>query len=583
LNSIKIWISELRTTIKFDDVSILRYLPFILLILYSPVSIPSIAEQTKTEVQSVGLDTPFTMPEIPLPQIPGNRYLITDFGAVGDGHTSNTVPFAKAIETCSRNGGGRIVVPAGIWLTGPIMLENNIDLHLEERAVLKFSTKFEDYPVIETSWEGLPLKRCTSPISGRDLEDISISGQGIIDGSGDAWRPVLKNEMAEIRWEELLRSGGVVRENNGRQVWWPSEEASLGDSLVAALDKKQNAALIDYAAAREYLRPSLISLINCQRVLLDGPTFQNSAAWNIHPLLCENVIIRNISVRNPWYSTNGDGLDIESCRNVRVYNCTFDVGDDALCLKSGRNEYGRKRGIAAENIVISDCIVYHGHGGFVIGSEMSGGVRNVSVQNCVFLGTDLGLRFKSTRGRGGVVENIYIKNILMEDILTDAIRINLFYQGKEPSLDDRAMAVSAADIPPVTEETPQFRQIFFSDITCRGANRALFLQGLPEMPVKNIELDRVFISAKTGIVCMDAENIRMKNITVLADGGPVLTLWNSQNVKIKKTAFSDAQATFLKLIGTKSKDISLIGYDADKMKAHIELDENVSEDALVIH
>jgi len=568
---------------KFYDIAYLRYFSIIILILYLPVNIPSIAAQTKTEIQSVLSDIPFNMPEIALPQIPDERYLITEFGAVGDGHTSNTVPFAQAIETCSRNGGGHIIVPAGLWLTGPIMLENNIDLHLEERAVIKFSTNFEDYPVIETSWEGLPLKRCTSPISGRDLENISITGQGIIDGSGDAWRPVSKNEMAKIRWEELLRSGGVVREKNGSQVWWPSEAASLGDSLVAALDKKQNAALNDYAAAREYLRPSLISLINCQRVLLDGPTFQNSGAWNIHPLLCKNVIIRNVSVRNPWYSTNGDGLDIESCRNVLVYSCTFDVGDDALCLKSGRNEYGRKRGIAAENIVISDCIVYHGHGGFVIGSEMSGGVRNVSVQNCVFLGTDLGLRFKSTRGRGGVVENIYIKNILMEDILTDALRINLFYQGQEPSIDDRATDASAEDIPPVTEETPQFRQIFISDITCRGANRAVFLQGLPEMPVKNIELDRVFISAKTGITCMDAENIKMKNITVLTDAGPVLTLWNSQNVKIMNPEFSDTQTTFLKLTGAKTKNVTLIGYDADKVKVHIELDKNVNKDALVIH
>src|SRR5690606_35184650 len=183
---------------------------------------------------------------------------------------------------------------------------------------------------------------------------------------------------------------------------------------------------------KDFLRPVMVSLVGCNKVLLDGPTFQNSPAWNLHPLMCSNVILRNLTVRNPWYSQNGDGVDLESCKNVLIYNNTFDVGDDAICFKSGKNEDGRKRGMATENVIVKNNVVYHGHGGFVIGSEMSGGVKNVHVSNCTFLGTDVGLRFKSTRGRGGVVENIYISDIDMTNIPTESIRFNMFYGGNAP-------------------------------------------------------------------------------------------------------------------------------------------------------
>ncbi len=525
---------------------------------------------------------PFEMPAINLTAFPDRSVSIDDFGGVGDGRTKNTAAFAKAIEACSRKGGGRVIVPPGIWLTGPIVLKSNINLHVEEGAVILFSSKFEDYPVIQTSWEGLPMKRCISPITGKDLENIAITGRGIIDGSGHKWRPVLKNKMSKLEWKALLKTGGVVKEGKETQWWWPSEAAAAGKSLVARLDKNENSTLEEYAAAREYLRPVLVSLINCRRILLDGPTFQNSPAWNIHPLLCENMIIRNIIVRNPWYSTNGDGLDLESCRNVLVYGCSFDVGDDAICLKSGRNEYGRARGIPTENIVISDCIVYHGHGGFVIGSEMSGGVRNVSVKNCIFLGTDLGLRFKSTRGRGGIVENIFINNILMENILTDAIRFNMFYQGKAPSGDDKSMDAAGENIPPVTEETPQFRKIYIRDITCSSTNRAVFLQGLPEMPIRGIEFDNVFISARTGLTTVDADDIKLNDVTILPENGPILTLYNSKNVQIKNVNIPGIKSTFLKLYGSKTKYIVLIGYDISAIKKYIEIDENVNANAINI-
>ena len=526
-------------------------------------------------------DLPFSMADIRLPQFLDNDYNIEEFAAKGDGQTINTEAINKAIEVCAEAGGGRVVIPPGIWFTGPIILKSNINLHLENGAVLLFSSRFEDYPVIQTSWEGLPLKRCISPIYGKDLENIAITGSGIIDGAGHKWRPVYKNKMSELEWAMLLKKGGVVREGKGTQVWWPSEAAANGKLLVTELDKNDNSPLEKYSAAREYLRPVLVSLVNCRRILLDGPTFQNSAAWNIHPLLCENMVIRNIKVRNPWYSTNGDGLDLESCRNVVVYGCNFDVGDDALCMKSGRNEYGRERGIPSENIVISDCIVYHGHGGFVIGSEMSGGVRNVAIRNCTFLGTDLGLRFKSTRGRGGVVENIFITNILMENILTDAIRFNMFYQGLAPSANQKVMDVSDVDIPPVTAETPQFRNIFINNVLCRGANRAVFLQGLPEMPIKNIEIKNVNISAKGGLIAVDAEGLVLSDVTIIPEQGPVLALYNSKKVQIENVKLTNTLSTFLKLVGNKTQSIELINYDMSKLEKYIDIDKTVNQNALI--
>ena len=264
----------------------------------------------------------------------------------------------------------------------------------------------------------------------------------------------------------------------------------------------------------------MISLVECRRVLLDGPTFQNSPAWNIHPLLSEDIVIRNITVLNPWYSQNGDGLDLDSCRRAIVYNCRFDVGDDAICIKSGKDEYGRKRGRPTEDVVIIDNIVYHGHGGFTVGSEMSGGVRNILVERCTFLGTDVGLRFKTTRGRGGVVEKIWIRDVQMKDIPTDAIGFNMYYGGEAPTDVAETAEVAPRPAMPVNEGTPQFRDIVLTRILCRGAGRAVMLEGLPEMPIRGIVLEDVRISANQGLATVDADTITLRRVEIAPQAGP---------------------------------------------------------------
>ncbi|MBN2764472.1 MAG: glycoside hydrolase family 28 protein, partial [Bacteroidales bacterium] len=324
------------------------------------------------------------------------------------------------------------------------------------------------------------------------------------------------------------------------------------------------------------------SLIQCNKILLDGPTFQNSPAWNLHPLMCENMTIRNIEVRNPWYAQNGDGLDLESCRYCVVENCSFDVGDDAICIKSGRDKAGRERGIPTEYVVINDCIVYHGHGGFVVGSEMSGGVRNIYVSHCLFMGTDIGLRFKSTRGRGGIVENIYMNHIYMTDIPAQAVSFNLFYGGQAPIPDeeDDEKHEQEAAIPPVSEETPQFRNFYFSDIVCKGAAQALLMRGLPEMKISNIQFKNFLAVAEKGITCIDAEQVNFKKLEVITKAGPVFDLYNCSIVNIKSVKYAEGTDVFANIRGKETKQIKIDGVDLAKSKKGIIKGDEVGYEVL---
>lgn len=526
-------------------------------------------------------DLPFDMPSISEPNFPDFSVNISDFGAVGDGHSMNTKAIADAIEKCLHKGGGTVLVPQGIWLTGPVQLKSNINLHLKEGAVLLFSPHFEDYPLIESNWEGQKQVRCISPISAFNLENIAITGKGIIDGSGEAWRPVKKSKMTNRQWEELLASGGVVNDENN--TWWPSEEALNGAAIIRKLSKDSSTDIQKYAAAREYLRPVMVNLVNCKHVLLDGPTFQNSPAWNIHPLMCENMIIRNINVRNPWYSQNGDGIDLESCHNVILYNSRFDVGDDAICLKSGRDEGGRRRGKPTENVVIDGCTVYHGHGGFTVGSEMSGGVRNISLSNCTFLGTDVGLRFKSTRGRGGIVENIYISNIYMKDIPAEAIRFNMFYDNSPPIPEEektKQLPYLYRPIVPVSEETPKFRNIEIKNIYCRGAEQAVLLQGLPEMALSELIIDNLIISAKKGLVCVDTEDLVLKNIHIDIEKGPVIACYNSKNIEIDNIYKPDIDGPLVTINGNKTGKIKIRQVNGVPDENLVDIGNEVSQEVI---
>ncbi len=251
----------------------------------------------------------------------------------------------------------------------------------------------------------------------------------------------------------------------------------------------------------------MVRLVGCHKVLLEGVTFQNPPNWTLNPALCEDVTIRDINVHNSYAAQNSDALDVESCRRVIVRNSTFDAGDDGICLKSGKDAAGRRIGVPDEDIQVDGCTVYHAHGGFVIGSEMSGGMRNIYVDNCTFIGTDNGLRFKSARGRGGVVEKIFISNVRMENILGNAIDFEMFYENGTAS-------DTAAATPPVDAGTPRFRDIHIENLVCNGAHQAIVMGGLPEMPVRNCVLKNVSITAKLGAFVFDADDVRFDNVHI---------------------------------------------------------------------
>ncbi|TDX12767.1 glycoside hydrolase family 28 protein [Flavobacterium sp. S87F.05.LMB.W.Kidney.N] len=499
-----------------------------------------------------GLKIPFKMPEVQLPKFKTDTLNIVDFGAVPNTEQLCTNAINTAIEKCSKSGGGVVVIPAGLWTTGPIKLKSNVNLHTQNGAFISFTSDLKQYKLIESYFEGSKVIRCESPIMGVGLENIAITGQGIFDGNGAVWRPVKMGKMTAGQWDELVKSGGVLSKDG--KIWYPSKGAYEGNEERNKLPKKQT--IENMEPYKEGLRPVMVSLVNCKKLLLDGVTFQNSPAWNVNPLMCEHLTLRNLTIRNPWYSQNGDGLDLESCRIGSVTNCRFDVGDDAICIKSGKDKEGRDRGKPTELFVITDCVVYHAHGGFTIGSEMSGDVRNIFVKNLTFNGTDCGLRFKSVRGRGGVVENIWMEDIRMNNIPTDAINFNLYYFGKSLSEDKDTGEVTVAK-EPVSEETPAFKNMHFKNIYVNGASQALKIMGIPEMPVTNIEFENMIIRSDVGIQMNYASKIAFKNLDLRLDKpGIAVSFSNSQNVSLDGLKSTGENQMFW-VGGLETKDISL--------------------------
>ena len=520
----------------------------------------------------------FKMSPVKEPVIPANSVSITNFGAKSGVQFLCTYAFSGAIEALSKKGGGRLIIPRGTWLTGPITMKSNIELHTETGALVVFSTDKNLYPLVSTNFEGFDTYRCMSPINGRNLENVAITGDGIFDGSGDVWRAVKKEKLTESQWKKLVASGGIVSQNG--KTWYPSQQFIDGEKVAEMNVPRSLKTQAEFEKIKDFLRPVMVSLVSCKKVLLDGPTFQNSPAWCIHPLVCEDLTVRNLTVRNPWYSQNGDGIDIESCKNSIVHDSNFDVGDDAICIKSGKDKEGRDRGIPTENLIVKNCIVYHGHGGVTVGSEMSGGVRNMHVSNCTFLGTDVGLRFKSNRGRGGVVENIYISNIEMINIPTQAISFNLYYSGKSPGEDSDGAEGQLPKLLPVTEETPQFKNIFIRDVNCKGANQGIFLQGLPEMNLQNIQLSNIQMEADYGLICSDVTGVKIKNLTLVTKKSPVVDLKNSCDLVIDGMSGSNERLPTIHIAGSRTGKITFKNSGVTDKEKQIVIENEVNKELI---
>lgn len=515
------------------------------------VVLVALASIYSAQAQTAKEKSPYSwknLPKIAEPKFKRDTFPIEKFGAVADGLTLNTVSINKAIATCSAKGGGVVLVPGGVWLTGPVEMKSNVNLHIERDAILLFSDDFDQYPLVEGTYEGRTSARNQSPIFGNNLENIAITGRGVVDGNGDVWRMVGKDKLTEREWKAKKASGGLVSADD--RIWFPSAKTKLAFETKRGTALLPNQTLKDFEEIKDFLRPNLLVFNNCKKVLLEGVTFQNSPAWCLHPVLCEDLTIRNVFAKNPDYAQNGDGLDVESCKNVLIEGCTFDVGDDGICIKSGKDEEGRKRGRPTENVIIRNNVVYKAHGGFVIGSEMSGGARNIFVYDCSFMGTDIGLRFKTARGRGGVVENIYVKNIRMKDIGGDAILWDMYYFTKPPK------AGEPVEVPPVTDATPRFRNFQISDIVCNGAKRGIFIRGLPEMKVIDIELSNIVLKTDKGAEIIEANDIRLKNVTLISDQkSPVVYVESGSNITLNGFKYSPNAGLLFSINGDKNANI----------------------------
>lgn len=491
------------------------------------------------------------LPMVTKPVFKKDTLNIKTYGAVNDGISLNTEAINKAIAACNQKGGGVVLVPSGLWLTGPIYLQSNVNLHLAVGATLSFTTDKSNYVLVEGDYEGKSAARNESPINGKNLENIAITGKGIIDGNGDVWRAVGQSQLTAAQWKDKLASGGVLSDN--QKTWFPSEQFKDAHQNNKSMLLQPNKTLADFADMKDFLRPNLVVLKNCIKVLLEEVTFQNSPAWCLHPLMCEDVTISGVKIKNPHYAQNGDGIDLESCKRFIVQNSILDVGDDAICIKSGKDEEGRKRGMPSEQGIIRDNIVYSGHGGVVIGSEMSGGARDIFIENCTFIGTDKGLRFKSTRGRGGVVENIFARNIAMKDIVQEAIFFDMFYFVKFATDGKRD------ETPKVNEGTPIFRNMVFENVVCNGAKTAFFVRGLTEMKVQNIVLRSSTFNTDNAVSLTDASGIKIDEVKFLTNHKqPLFTIVNGKDITLNKVSYDKKAPSLLVLEGESSSGIKVL-------------------------
>lgn len=547
--------------------------------LFSTVLISVCAVSQTTQAPDLYEGIEFQMPRVQEPVIPKNTVVITNFGAKSGGQELCTQAFADAIDALSKKGGGRVVIPRGTWLTGPITLKSNIELYAEAGALVVFSTNKDLYPLVDANFEGFNTVRCTSPINGRNLENIAITGQGIFDGSGEAWRAVKKEKLTEAQWRKLVSSGGVVSENG--KTWYPSQQFREGEKLAEMNVPRSLKTKAEFEQIRDFLRPVMVSLMWCKKVMIDGPVFQNSPAWCLHPFMCEDFTLRNTTVRNPWFSQNGDGIDIESCKNSVIHDCSFDVGDDGICIKSGKDKEGRDRKQPNENLIVKNCVVFHGHGGVTVGSEMSSGVKNLHVSNCTFIGTDVGLRFKSNRGRGGIVENIFISDVEMMNIPTQAISFNLYYSGRSASEDlDAGGGTDLPKLLPVTEETPQFRNISIKNVNCKGAMLGIQLQGLPEMNLENITLQNIKMEADQGMVCNDAKNVKISNLTLITKKAPVADFQNCSEVVVDGLYSNSAVSPLVQIGGASSRKTLLKNLSLSNQEKQVVVGKEVQKNAV---
>ena len=475
---------------------------------------------------------PFEMPIPSAPVFAQRVFDIRKFGGQAGGQAVNTQAIAAAIAACAQAHGGRVLVPEGVWLTGPIHLKSNVELHLAEGAELRFSQRFEDYlPPVFTQRGGVRCYNYSPLVYAHRCSNIAVTGRGTLNGQGEVWWPWKKRQPGMTRLFEAGAKGLPV------------------DQRV-------------FGTEADGVRPPFVQPIECQNVLLEGFTITNGPSWNIHPVCCENLIVRGVSVRT--HGPNNDGIDPDCCRNVLIEDCLLDTGDDCICLKAGRDEDGWAVGQPCENVLIRRCHTKRGHGGVVLGSEMSAGIRNVFVHDCRFEGTDRGIRIKSLPGRGGFVENVWFQDIAMDRIVGAAIHMTFRYSQPDSQ----------------TRNQPRFRNFQIRNVTCAKAKQAVEILGLAENYIEDVCLENVRITAARGLSAEYVRALRLNRVDLQAASGPLLRLLDSQQIDVSDCPCAPGTEVFVRLEGPQTRDVRLRGAALAHARQAVELAEGVPPDAV---
>lgn len=476
------------------------------------------------------IEAPFDI-TIEKTSFPEKYFSIVEYGAIEGGTEKCTKAIADAIDNATKAGGGYVIVPKGKWLTGPIVLKDNVCVKFEDGTEILFSTDTDDYlPAVLSRHQGIDCYKHCAFIYANNATNIGVIGKAILHGQGKTWwqyRNALPQESEHpFKKLEKMAEQGV-----------PVEERVFDD------------------INNTLLAPCFVMPINCNKVLIEGITCRYGAYWTVNPVYCTNVIIRNVTVKTigEYGKTgNGDGINLSSCKNALIEDCTLDTGDDCITLKSGRNIDGYKKGMPTQNIVVRNCKSLKGHGGVVIGSETSGGIRNIYIHDCVFNGTDRGLRIKTARTRGDVIENVWFENIKMGAMIKEVIKIHVpRYTKRYPAHE-------------LTRMTPRIRNINYKNIECEGAGtHAIRITGVPEMPVESVKIENLKAKSKLGIQVMDAASITLKNIEIETPDSNIVIVDNCKNMNIENLNNNDKN---IKIIGENTNDIRFIDCDIDKNK-----------------